>query len=422
MKALLGKVLKGFSKDKPIDYERAKELARHKDVSVRCELAKREDVTPEILYYLAEDKSPEVRKLIAGNTAAPSQVDLLLAVDEDHDVRVGLAEKIALLAPGLTADEQDAIRKRAYEVLQMLARDQVTRVRQILSETLKDVAHAPPEVIRQLAYDAELIVSGPILEFSPVLTVEDLIEIIAANPAKGSRVAISHRKGLGEAVSDAIAKSDDVEAVAVLLGNNSAQIREETLDNLIDRAIDIEQWHAPLAKRPRLPKGAASRLARFVADNLLEILMQRKDLDPETADQVRIVFDKRMAEEGIGEIEVPADTLKKAMKEMKKGRLKQNDVLTALDKGNRELAVAYLIALSEQTAEAVIKAISTKSAAGIVAISWKAGMPAETLEQLQTVLCGIPENDAICAENDNDYPLSEDEMKWQLDFLKDLAK
>ena len=35
-----------------------------------------------------------------------------------------------------------------YEALEILARDQVTRVRQILSEALKDVANAPPEVIR----------------------------------------------------------------------------------------------------------------------------------------------------------------------------------------------------------------------------------------------------------------------------------
>jgi uncharacterized protein (DUF2336 family) len=63
----------------------------------------------------------------------------------------------------------------AYEALDALARDQVIRVRRILSEALKDVADAPPEVIRRLASDVELVVSGPVLQYSPVLTEEDLL-------------------------------------------------------------------------------------------------------------------------------------------------------------------------------------------------------------------------------------------------------
>ena len=46
----------------------------------------------------------------AANAATPRKADLLLVEDEDGEVRVGMAEKIALLAPGLSADEQDAIR------------------------------------------------------------------------------------------------------------------------------------------------------------------------------------------------------------------------------------------------------------------------------------------------------------------------
>ena len=110
-------------------YDRAKELARHKDVVVRRELAEREDVKPEILYFLAEDEDPEVRRALVVNKATPRHADLLLAEDDVHEVRVGMAEKIALLAPGLSAHEQDAIRNMTYEALQILARDQIIKVR-----------------------------------------------------------------------------------------------------------------------------------------------------------------------------------------------------------------------------------------------------------------------------------------------------
>jgi uncharacterized protein (DUF2336 family) len=53
----------------------------------------------------------------------------------------------------------------------------------VLSEALKDIANAPSDVVKQLAMDPEIDVTGPILEFSPILTDEDLLEIIHAGPA-----------------------------------------------------------------------------------------------------------------------------------------------------------------------------------------------------------------------------------------------
>jgi uncharacterized protein (DUF2336 family) len=84
-------------------------------------------------------------------------------------VRQDLATKIGRLAPGLNAQEQDRLRRLTYEVLEILVRDQVAKVRQIIAEALKDVTDAPPEIIQLLARDGELAVSGPVLQFSPLL-------------------------------------------------------------------------------------------------------------------------------------------------------------------------------------------------------------------------------------------------------------
>ena len=117
-------------------------MARDEALDVRRDLAARSDVEPEILYFLAEDPAPEVRRQIAVNTVTPVHADLLLASDDDEHVRGNLAGKIAALAPGLSADEQDKVRQMTYQVLEALARDQATRVRQILSDALKDIADA----------------------------------------------------------------------------------------------------------------------------------------------------------------------------------------------------------------------------------------------------------------------------------------
>ena len=78
-------------------------------------------------------------------------------------------------------------------------------------------------------------------------------------------------------------RTDDIDAVALLLGNDSAQIREETLDHILAKAPGRKSWHRPLVYRPNLSGAAVRRLARFVAVSLVEVLQQRHEMDDETA-------------------------------------------------------------------------------------------------------------------------------------------
>lgn len=269
------KKLRNLFRDDPSPYGREKILAADSDPRVRKELAEREDIKPEILYFLAEDPDPLVRREIAKNKSTPRQADAMLVLDQDDSVRTVLAEKIARLTPDLNQTERDDIRAVTIGILEQLARDQLPNIRKILAETLKDVADAPPKVILRLAADEVLMVAVPILENSPVLTDADLLDIIAARPQSGALGAIGRRKGLSVGVSDGIVATEDKQAVAELLSNDSAQIREETLDRLIDGAQEEISWQEPLVNRPSLTSHAILRLAGFVAENYLTTLEQR---------------------------------------------------------------------------------------------------------------------------------------------------
>ena len=164
--------------DKELTYDQAKQLANTTDVSVRQRLAARTDLQPEILYFLAEDRDPSVRRNVARNNRAPRQTNDLFVRDNDEGVRAGLAEKVAKLAPGLGRSDRTKVQQSALDSLDILAKDQMVVVRQVLSEALKDVVDAPADIIRTLAADKAIEVSGPILENSPVLTDEDLLSII----------------------------------------------------------------------------------------------------------------------------------------------------------------------------------------------------------------------------------------------------
>ncbi len=415
--------------EETITYDQAKELARHDDPHVRRKLAARGDLKPEVLYYLAEDEDSEVRQTVAQNISAPRQTDILLAKDDDVTVRGDLATKIARVAPGLSADEQDKAQRATYEALELLAKDQITKVREILSDALKDVIDAPPEVIKTLALDTEIVVSGPVLQFSPVLTDADLLEIIATGPARGGLNAISKRDAVSENISDALVGTDDVEAIADLLSNDSALIREATLDDLIERAPEVDLWHAPLVGRPKLPDGAATRLAQFLADNLLEVLQERADLDAESLETVRAVVQQRLGGDDGGEggggggqdflnINPPVVMVERLYKARK---LDGNVVSKALNAGDHSFVLAALIVRTAIDPLVVKRIFVEKSAKGIVSLTWKASMPIEMAVRIQQRMGRIAPSEVIKPNEDGNYPMSEDELNFQIEFFTDLC-
>lgn len=418
-----------------MSYEEARELARHENPDVRRELAARPDIVPEILYYLAEDPDPRVRRAIIANAATPPLAHLLLAHDDDEDVRCDLAAKVARLAPQLSEHDQGRVRAAIVDALGDLARDQIPRVRQILSEALKDVAAAPAGVIRQLARDVEVAVATPVLEFSPVLTDEDLLEIIASSPVSAKLTAISRRRLVTPQVADAIADSDDEPAVCALLANTSAQIREETLDRLIDEAPRHAAWHEPLVRRPGLHGDAAVRLARFVADNLILVLQQRDDLPPEAAREVARVVHRRLGEPAPAPAEPQRprpgldvatvnwhrpsrQALERASFMAARGLLTEKVVEDALFAADQEFVTAALSVLGGLAPEVVSGAILSSSPQGILAVAWKSGLSPQCAVHLQAQLGRISPQAILRPSRVNGYALKPDELEWQLDLFR----
>lgn len=427
---------KSGKNEEPISYDEAKSLASDSGEDVRIELAARQDLAPELLYFLAEDPSPKVRKNVAANAATPRQADLLLVNDQVAEVRESLATKVARLAPGLNADDQDKLRKMTYDALSLLAKDQAVNVREILSDALKEVADAPPDVIRRLAWDVEAAVATPVLRFSPVLNDQDLLDIIAARPSPNAISAISKRSKISEDVSDGIINADDVDAIALLLGNHSAMIREQALDRVVDRAVDIDLWHAPLAMRPKLPQGAAVKIARFVAEDILKRMVERSDLSPDVLQPVRDVVYKRLGDphvnkagESLGEdksgtsprgMKLDDDQIfDQAAAMWAEGQLDEEAVVAAITAGDKTLAQAMIAVMTDFPLKAVVRACDMKSPKGCVALAWKAGLSAKNAELVQRRLAGIRESDLVKADR-GDYSYSDEELNWQLDFMRGL--
>lgn len=421
MSSVIGRLFGGGAKD----YESAKKIAGGDSRRQRRKLAEQADTQPEILYYLAEDSEPEVRRTIAANANTPQQANLVLARDTDDQVRCGLAKKIARLAPQLSADEQEQVGAMVAEILETLARDELPRVRRILAEELKDTDRVPPTVVERLARDEDIQVASPVLEFSPLLNDDVLLQIIESGPIQGGLNVISRRQGVGSKVSDAIIAADDEKAIASLLANPSAQIREETLDSLVDRAEGVTSWHEPMVQRPRLSSRAIRRMSEFVADSLLGNLAQRKDIDEETARVVgdavrdRIRAEPATAKTGaqLNSADAGETPHQRAEALHHNGKLDDEKILEGLGKGDRTFVSAALTLLAGVRLDVVQKIASMESPKGMISLSWKAGLAMRTAVQLQLRLARIAPGKVMHPKNGFDYPLTEEEMAWQLEFF-----
>lgn len=386
----------------------------------RKALAGRQDARPEVLYYLAKDKSPEIRRAIAQNPSTPIQADEKLISDESSEVRTELARKIGRLVPGLDAGEKTALREKAIKVMESLAVDALPKVRAMLAEEIKSAESVPKAIVDKLARDVEDIVCGPILEYSPLLNDEDLREIIAAGISSGALKSIASRVEVSEEVSSDIAATLDVPAISALLTNKNAQIREDTLDQIIDHAEGVSDLHEPVALRPQLSIRAMKRIAGFVASALVHAMMEQAELPEEQAEELLERVRERLSSERVGEDE-EEQLAKKAMEYFERGMLDDAFMQQQVDSNRRELVVQCLAVLADIPVKTVRQIIHSKSGRAVTALSWKAGLTMRTAYELQTKFALVPTAQLLLAKHGSKYPIDEKELDWHLSYFVEQA-
>lgn len=387
-----------------IRYAEATRIARVGSEAERAALAAQPGTAPELLYFLASDVAVTVRAAVAANAATPPQADRILAGDDDPRVRAVLGRKLAGLAPLLGGQSPDKLRRLAWETLCRLASDAAVAVRAMIAEEVKAMPDAPRALILQLAGDAAMAVAEPVIRFSPLLSEADLLALVMGPPARETLAAVARRPQIGETISDAIASTEDPEAVAALLGNPSAAIREATLDAVIARAGAQVAWQEKLVTRPSLPPRAALALAQCVAEHLLEALAARPELDPHHATALRAAVARRLAGES-GSAAAPA------------APEPDHGFARAAGDGDRAEVIRILSARAGMPEDAVQRAVRLRSTKGLVSLCWKAGMTPRCALQAQTVLAGIAPALALGPTPTGGWPLAEAEMAWQLGML-----
>jgi uncharacterized protein (DUF2336 family) len=379
-----------------------------------AELAGRTDAGADVLHYLAQHGTPAIRAAVAANPSAPAVTNRMLADDDAEDVRAELAVKIGRLMPGLSERESSHIFALTIETLECLARDASVRVRAILAEEIKSLNCVPKDIALMLAHDVNSIVAAPILQYSPLLSDADLIEIIACAQVQEVLTAIASRNPVNEAVSDRLVQSLDVPAVAALLVNPDANIRKETMERIIEQAEDIQAWHMPLALRADLSARAIRRIGSLVGASILEKLAARNDLSDATRIHLNRELRARLAQAPSPDKMAPAETVALARKE---GRLDGAFVEQAAQAGQREVVILALAQLANVDEQTVKKMICAGTAKPVVALVWHTHLSMRVAFKIQTFVMKLPTRDILPARGGVGFPLSKEEMRWHLNYF-----
>ncbi len=403
-------------------YEHARDVLENRDREALKHLAS--DVTsyPEMLYFLSNEDDTEIRRRVAANPTTPAQADVALSTDVEPEVREALGAKVARRLPEQLV-EDDARNSTAIAILEHLVLDEEARVRRIIAEALKNTDKAPLHIIQKLARDIDEQVSTPILHHSPLLNDEELISIIenAATPAQLK--AMAERACVSEPLAQSIIETTDVEAISQLLLNPSAQIRENTLDRLIADAKDVSEWHEPLVLRPKLPFGAIRKIAEFVAGSLIDVLSQRHDIDDELREDLECRVRKRLVEENLSGDEHASRPLEEIEAELRelyaRGGLTEDYLKQFTDKGERDVIILSMAVLAEIPTIVSRRIFASLSAKAIMSLGWKAGLSASLSARIQNTIGGIPAENWILPDENEEYPFTQREMQWQLALFLD---
>lgn len=178
------------------------------------------------------------------------------------------------------------------EVLCQLAELVEAEARGEVAKLLAPLQRAPGTVVIKLAND-EIEVARPLLEFSNVLSDDDLIEIVAGQTEE-HRVAIAGRQGVSDRVGHAIVDHGEEELVGRLVENETAKLNPDTLTNLVERAAESEQIAQKLSRR----NVDWSAMADRVSDAGRKVLGQLKVIsaaaDPETMERASTIAFNRL--------------------------------------------------------------------------------------------------------------------------------
>ncbi len=169
----------------------------------------------------------------------------------------------------------------AEDIFRILIKDIEVKVREALAESLKNCKNLPSDIVRDLINDVDSV-SMPFIKYYADLSQEDIISIIDSQNLNKQK-AVAMRANLTENITHYIAQNCPEDVVGVLISNETADIKENTYDVIIDRFPESQTIQKNMVYRSELPVSIIEKIVHSLSDELLRHLVLTHNLPNDIA-------------------------------------------------------------------------------------------------------------------------------------------
>jgi uncharacterized protein (DUF2336 family) len=267
------------------------------------------------------------------------------------------------------------------DVFQCLIQHIEISAKALLSNRLAPIDTAPPQTIRTLALDDVIEVAGPVLSLSMRVDDETLIET-ARSKSQAHLMAISKRKVLSDAVTDALVQRGNDAVVQSTVNNAGAEFSERGFTRLVGRAEGDDDLATCVGLRPNLPRHLYLKLLAKASDTVRQRL---EAANPKRAAEIPLAVREatrraRSAKSAAMEQTEIAHALVKSLFE--DGRLDEHQVAQFAESGKFDETNAAIAALANVSMTIAENMMIETRAEGVMILCKVAGMSWSTVKTI----------------------------------------
>lgn len=183
-----------------------------------------------------------------------------LLTDRSVKTQIDLVEKLtdhyAVEGHGEFSPEQRAL---ANDIFALLLTRTETIVRAMLSMQLSQMENLPHDLAKKMADDVNEVAS-PVLQYSDVLSDDDLVDIINSMVDTQKLQSIAQRDNVSENVSDILVNTKLDSVITTLVKNEGASITDKTFEKIVQNYNDNTEVMESVFGRTRIPAAVVEKV------------------------------------------------------------------------------------------------------------------------------------------------------------------
>ncbi len=183
----------------------------------------------------------------------------------DNDHKIQIVEKLS--SHYMEGDFSDEEKEMTNEIFRLLMKKAEMEVRKSLSDNLISSNELPHDIVLSLARDVDEV-ALPILEFSEVLTDDDLVEIVKTSQQVSAQIAIANRNSVSESVSHALVETNNKEVVHHLMENDNAHIAEHSFSHALTSFSSSAEIVDSMITRGSIPNRIIAQMTEKVSEDI----------------------------------------------------------------------------------------------------------------------------------------------------------